>query len=270
MDRDMVRKRFKRLFTIQAIPSWLIILWKLAEKVDTMTSIFGWLPPVWLFLSSSNGTLVLLLAGFGVLIYLVAKPEKQPSAKPTVPTNESKMVIARGQLRAGDDTRGKLGSWLLQELTREKQMPRNFIQVRPDWFGLYLDSISGPYVLFRFAIRTSTMHAFEFVPQNTSGHIKYMKQDLARVPEAEDQTHDKLTRETQTMLAVKQFLEPSAADHFRKLHANRDVPEASFEFSDLNIYMKAYRPDKTIDGDLWLLPLPGAWKVKISDEIIRS
>ena len=42
-----------------------------------MTAIFNWLNPVGDFLSSPSGTLVLLLIGFGILIYLVVKPEKK-------------------------------------------------------------------------------------------------------------------------------------------------------------------------------------------------
>ncbi len=41
-----------------------------------MTSTFDWINPVWQFLSSPIGTIVLLLAGFGILIYLVVRPEK--------------------------------------------------------------------------------------------------------------------------------------------------------------------------------------------------
>ena len=43
-----------------------------------MTAIFNWINPVWNFLSSPIGTAVLLLIGFGILIYLVVKPEKKP------------------------------------------------------------------------------------------------------------------------------------------------------------------------------------------------
>ena len=42
-----------------------------------MSSIIDWLSPAWQFLSSPVGTIVLLLIGFGILIYLVVKPEKK-------------------------------------------------------------------------------------------------------------------------------------------------------------------------------------------------
>ena len=96
-----------------------------------------------------------------------------------------------------------------------------------------------------------------------------MKQDF-KVPEVEDQSNYMLTRSSQVMLAVKQFLEPITVAHFRELHDNPDAEEVSFEFSQLNIYLKAYKPDDTVDKDLWRLPLPGAWTVCIADQLIRS
>ena len=86
----------------------------------------------------------------------------------------------------------------------------------------------------------------------------------------EVQTAEILTRESQTMLAVKQFIQPDTATHLRELHDNQDTEEANFVFGELSIFITAYKPDGTVDKDLWKLPLPGAWKVRIADQPIRS
>ena len=78
-----MRQRLKRLYSPRAIPSWIIILWKIAETGDTMSSIIDWLSPAWQFLSSPVGTIVLLLIGFGILIYVVVKPEKKQTKMAT-------------------------------------------------------------------------------------------------------------------------------------------------------------------------------------------
>ena len=77
-------QRLKRLYSPAAIPSWIIILWKITEALDTMSSIVDWISPVWKFLSSPTGTIVLLAIGFGILIYLVVKPEKKVNHTPTI------------------------------------------------------------------------------------------------------------------------------------------------------------------------------------------
>ena len=86
----------------------------------------------------------------------------------------------------------------------------------------------------------------------------------------EVQTAEILTRESQTMLAVKQFIQPDTATHLRELHDNRDEEEANFVFGELSIFVTAYKPDGTADEDLWKLPLPGAWKVRIAGEEIKA
>lgn len=227
--------------------------------------------------------LILIATIFAVALYLPklsTLPPKKDAEQVSSATEESKIsstvaqtipiAMSRGLLRTDDYTCGKLGRWLLEQLTREKNNPQQFFQVHQDWFGLYLNSVSGPYLLFRFAIRTSAMHSFAFQLQYTTGHIYYMNQDLARTPEVEEGTHDKLNRETQNMLTVKQFLEPITAQHLRELHDSQRGQAIAFGFSGLRVYLKAMRPDGSIDADLWLLPMPGSYTVKICEESIRA
>ena len=258
-------KRLKRFQAKLSIPSGRAILHVVIVEI-IINLLWNWVSQMFTFpIIREIGFLVLIITGLWAVAWYL--PKLSPKFSGASSESKPKVIHEYSSL---DENKRKLANWMSANMEYEKRNPRHFIHARPDWFGLYLDSVSGAFILFRFAILTSTIHTLKFLPEKTSGHIKYMKQDLARVPEVEDQSHDILTRETQTMLAVKQFLEPVTEAHIRKLHGNQEVPEVSFELGELNIFMQATQPDGSIDKELWKLPLPGAWKVRLADKDIRS
>ena len=72
-----MEKRLKRLYSLPSIPSWILIVWKVVDRLDTMNFIMEQLNPILKFLSSDLGTILVLLVGFGILIYVVVRPEKK-------------------------------------------------------------------------------------------------------------------------------------------------------------------------------------------------
>ena len=54
------------------------------------------------------------------------------------------------------------------------------------------------------------------------------------------------------------------------LESREEEAEITFDFGEVEIYMKAYKPDETEDSSEWLLPLPTGWPVDISKATWRS
>jgi hypothetical protein len=93
------RDKFKRLFSLQALPGWLVGLWRPLEWLigklsdfDTLRS-HGGLMKVGLlaalsFLASPWGYLVSIVAGFGWLTFLILRPQGNP------PDRQTKELVA--------------------------------------------------------------------------------------------------------------------------------------------------------------------------------
>ncbi|MBQ10575.1 MAG: hypothetical protein CMJ45_03385 [Planctomyces sp.] len=67
--------RVRRLFTLPAIPSWLVLVWKAADFLDTSDSLISWGKPIVAFLANDSGTLALLAVALLGLTLSVIGPD---------------------------------------------------------------------------------------------------------------------------------------------------------------------------------------------------
>ena len=74
------RLRLKQLYSPPGIIGWAIITWKVLDLMDTATFVLDAVKPVWEFMQSPTGAVVLLVLGFGLLTYVVLRPEKARKA----------------------------------------------------------------------------------------------------------------------------------------------------------------------------------------------
>ena len=159
-------QRLKRLYSLRAIPSWIIILWKIAEAADTMSSIIDWLSPARQFLSSPAGTVVLLVIGFGILVYLVVKPEKKQDKTATeLPPRGIKAIP----------------SWLEQELSSDlKRVPKGMRGRATEWnfSGIYNRE---PY--FEVFVELTNTTIFTFGTRSLSGFMKIAGEPCINPPQ---------------------------------------------------------------------------------------
>ncbi len=180
-----MRQRLKRLYSLKAIPSWVVILWKIAETGDTMDSIVSWLSPAWQFLASPTGTTVLLIIGFGILIYLVAKPEKQQ-----------------------DKTASELPSRGIKEIPSfpEKELSCDLKRIakamrgratRWDFSGIY-----NRESYFEIFVELTNTTIFTFSLKSLSGFMKIARQPCVNQPQVS--TKFNMRRDEPTTIRVRQ------------------------------------------------------------------
>ncbi len=230
-----------------------------------LRSIFHNLFNSWTWYDQSLLFVGAFLVILGILIF-VFRNGKWLGAKTEVGHIQSE-VAQKGT--SGDTASANLARWTLEQLTRERQMPRDFIEVYPQKVHLYLDSVSGPFLYFRFVIKSHALHVLDLHDSALSGFIEYKDHELSGEKKLEiPATPTTLKRESQATLVIKQFLQSETAAHIRKLHDDKDEGEAVFSFGKVSISAIAHRPDGTTES--WILSLASVFKRRISDELIRS
>jgi len=208
-----MRQRLKRLYSLQAIPSWIIILWKIAEVGDTMSAVIGWLSPAWQFLSSPFGTILLLIIGFGVLIWLVVKPE----GKKTRASIQQSVCVTK-----------VLPSWFEEVIESDKASLGSRIYWREyswHWDGL---KRADSYIELTLTVINAT--CFPILVAGVSGRFQIMGQECSVPIEKEGKT--RISHGSSAGIRIRQWLSP---DMMNLIVLNSEKIEISLKGCQLTI-----------------------------------
>ncbi len=154
-----------------------------------MNSIIDWLSPAWQFLSSPVGTIVLLLIGFGILIYLVVKPEKKQGKTATdLPSRGIKEIPSLPEQE------------LLSDLKRMPKGMRGRV-TRWDFSGIYNRE---PY--FDVSMELTNTTIFTFSLRSLSGFMKIAEEPCSNPPQVS--TRFSIKRDEPADIRVRQPIAP--------------------------------------------------------------
>ena len=221
----MVRRRLKRLISIPAIPSWIVIIWKIAEQVDSIMGVFERAQTVLGFLSSPLVSNILLLIGLAVLAWLVLKPE---SKKNTL-SDEQLANQMKAELRKDSD-----------------EFARSLFIHNPafNWSPLLN---TDPYFTVDFYIYSSSIYRLN-IGDKYEGNMCYVVEPMEPRVEVEKPIKD-LARSSTDFIRLRQWVSPA---RMRQIRLDRG--QISLNFSHVNIRVEGKLPgqDVSINGRLSL------------------
>lgn len=179
-----------------------------------MSSIIDWLNPTWQFLSSPVGTRVLLVIGFGILIYLVVKPEKKQDKTATeLPPQGIKSIP----------------SWLEQELSSDLQRVYKGMRGRPtrwDFSGIYNRE---PY--FEVFVELTNTTIFTFSLKGVSGFMKIAGEPCINSPQVS--TRFSIKRDEPADIRVRQPIAPETVAIIQGEGAGNSNQEIEFNLGEV-------------------------------------
>ena len=212
-----------------------------------MSSIIDWLSPAWQFLSSPVGTILLLIIGFGILIYLVVKPEKKKAEEtdiqPSIP-----------------DITQKYADWMATAIQDDvHDLPGCILIDEPHICWEHLEEREDAYIEFNFDIWSSSVFFLE-ISKQVEGHIYFRAGELERIPEitrkASQLSH--LRRSRSAQLTIRQWLSFPVKVRMKTEYGS----QVEFDFSQVNILVVATLPDGS-QGSTCRLPIPNVVRAQM-------
>ncbi len=222
-----MRKRLKRLFSLPAIPSWIIIIWKVLERLDTMTFILEQSAPIWKFLSSPLGTWVVLLIGFGILIYIVVRPEK----KHVIPGGISAPSMAETINKKQPETHP---SWLTKIYESDKANLESLLMVQKVSVSCQSDPMAGGHITFAFDVFNASVMTVKVASVN--GYILFQGNNFYDKPDP--LTSRTIPHAVMNTVRIRQRILPEVAKTIDDgVHAIDGIV-VSFDFRNVSILIE--------------------------------
>ena len=136
----MLSERLHRVFAKPSWPIWIVVLWKAADSLDTLTTLWQWVETAWGFVASPKSTPVILLVGLLLLILVVLWPDIQSRVRifGWPHQRENPLLIVRNEVAALHNKVTAMEQYIvsLQELRTEeiiKTVVQRLDKEDPDW-----------------------------------------------------------------------------------------------------------------------------------------
>lgn len=213
---------WKRLTQRDAIPGWLLVFWKLMGELSTMSFLRGTLKPIWNFLTSPTGNLVVIVAGFAWLASVAFWPRKAAVSPAPVEPDEydypvpvpSGPEITWGDKLEADDA----------QHTNERVI---VVSCEPE---LHLLAPTDPYIDFKFTFVNATI--FHLMSQNIDGPAYFGRDPIPQQPTLIDPPLS-LRHGSKQWIKIRQFVSRELANTLQtsRGHVKLDFSRVFIKFS---------------------------------------
>jgi hypothetical protein len=159
---------WKRLTQGRAFPGWLLVIWKFAGNLSTLSFVRGSFGPAWTFLTSPAGNLLVTLAGFAWLAAVLLWPRHSQVADVEIPPAETIPIPSSPEITWAD------------RMEQDDAAKINQRVVPISWEPEPHFSANDPYIDFKVTFVNGTV--FHLMSEKIEGPTHYGKDPLAQHP----------------------------------------------------------------------------------------